>query len=159
MSARKKRIIISIGFLVVLYGILILVFIVLPKAKEERSVVKAVVTETKEQERIPETETQVAAEEIVEPQEPPEVSLVMVGDMLMHTRVLESGKKEDGTYQYDHLFAQVKADITEADLALVNQETILGGSDLGLSSYPTFNSPYEVGDAEGDAGRTVGRWC
>ena len=46
MSARKKRIIISIGFLVVLYGILILVFIVLPEAKEERSVVKAVVTET-----------------------------------------------------------------------------------------------------------------
>ena len=52
MSPRKKRIIISIGFLVVLYGILILVFIVLPEAKEERSVVKAVVTETKEQERI-----------------------------------------------------------------------------------------------------------
>ena len=155
MSARKKRIIISIGFLVVLYGILILVFIVLPEAKEERSVVKAVITETKEQERIPETETQVAAEEIVEPQEPPEVSLVMVGDMLMHTRVLESGKKEDGTYQYDHLFAQVKDDITEADLALVNQETILGGSDLGLSSYPTFNSPYEVGDAEVDAGFDV----
>ena len=30
---------------------------------------------------------------------------------------------------------------------LYNQETILGGSELGLSTYPCFNSPYEVGDA------------
>lgn len=152
MSPRKKRIIISVGFLVVLYGILILVFIVLPKTKEEKSNANAIMTETQEWEWIPETETQVAVEE---PAEPPEVSLIMVGDMLMHTRVLESGKREDGTYQYDHLFAQVKEDIEGADLALVNQETILGGTDLGLSSYPNFNSPYEVGDAEVKAGFDV----
>ena len=33
-----------------------------------------------------------------------------------------------------------------------NQETILGGAELGYSSYPQFNSPNEVGDAFLDAG-------
>lgn len=76
------------------------------------------------------------------------ISLVMVGDMLMHTKVLESGMKEDGSYNFDHLFTYVGDEIQAADLALVNQETILGGAEIGVSSYPNFNSPYEVGDAE-----------
>ena len=38
------------------------------------------------------------------------------------------------------------------DLAFYNQETILGGAELGLSGWPSFNSPYEVGDAFIDAG-------
>ena len=39
--------------------------------------------------------------------EPPSVQIVMVGDMLMHERVIESGKKEDGTYNFDHFFVNV----------------------------------------------------
>ena len=81
--------------------------------------------------------------------------IVMVGDMLMHERVMESGKQEDGSYQFDHLFSNVKDTIWEADLALVNQETILGGTQLRLSGYPCFNSPYELGDALVDAGFDV----
>ena len=81
--------------------------------------------------------------------------LVMVGDMLMHERVMESGKQEDGSYNFDHLFANVGDTIRDADLALVNQETILGGSELRLSGYPCFNSPYELGDSLVDAGFDV----
>ena len=84
-----------------------------------------------------------------------EVTLVMVGDVLMHTPVTESGLAEDGTYHYDHLFAHVKNLIEDADIAIVNQEVILGGTELGLSGYPTFNAPYEVGDALADAGFDV----
>ena len=43
----------------------------------------------------------------------------------------------------------------EADLALVNQEVILGGAELGLSGYPAFNGAYEVGDAIVEAGFDV----
>ena len=86
---------------------------------------------------------------------PKGISLVMVGDMLMHTKVLESGEQADGSYNFDHLFKYVGEEIAGADLALVNQETILGGTELGLSSYPNFNSPYEVGDAEVKAGFDV----
>lgn len=83
------------------------------------------------------------------------IEIVMVGDMLMHERVMESGLQEDGSYDFSHLFAQVGEKIASADLAMVNQETILGGTELGLTGYPSFNSPYEVGDAEAEAGFDV----
>lgn len=83
------------------------------------------------------------------------VIIKMVGDVLLHTPVSDSGLMEDGTYNYDHLFANVKDEIENADLALVNQEVILGGAELGLSGYPAFNGAYEVGDAIAGAGFDV----
>lgn len=99
-------------------------------------------------------------DDVIEPVEPepvipPSIQIVMVGDMLMHERVMESGLKEDGSYNFNHLFDNVKDTIENADLALVNQETILGGTELGLSGYPAFNSPYELGDSLVDAGFDV----
>lgn len=75
------------------------------------------------------------------------VTLVMVGDILLHTPVAESGVQEDGSYNFDALFANVKDEIAAADLAIVNQEVIIGGEELGVSGYPSFNAPYELGDA------------
>lgn len=83
------------------------------------------------------------------------IDLMMVGDVLVHEGVWRSGERADGTYDYGHLFAQVAPDARAADLALLNQETVLGGRDLGLSGYPMFNSPQEIGDAEVDAGFNV----
>lgn len=76
-----------------------------------------------------------------------EISIIMVGDMLLHTRVYESGMMESGEYSYDHLFAHTRDMIEEADVAIVNEEVILGGTELGLSGYPAFNGPFEVADA------------
>lgn len=87
--------------------------------------------------------------------EPPSITLAMVGDMLMHERVMESGLQEDGSYEFGHLFQHVEDRIQAADIALVNQETILGGTDMGLTGYPSFNSPYELGVAEVEAGFDV----
>lgn len=87
--------------------------------------------------------------------EPDELTVLMVGDILVHTGVWQSGEREDGTRNYDHIFAQVADDVTAADLALVGQETILGGESLGFSGYPAFNSPQEFGDAEVAAGFDV----
>lgn len=86
---------------------------------------------------------------------PDELTILAVGDVLMHMQVWESGERADGTRSYDHLFAQVVNDVAAADVAIVGQETILGGVELGLSGYPTFNSPQEVGDAEVAAGFDV----
>lgn len=84
-----------------------------------------------------------------------DIRLIMVGDILAHEGVYNSGKYPDGTYNYDHLFAQVKDDIQAADIAIVNQEVVLGGVELGLSGYPCFNSPTELGDALVTAGFNV----
>lgn len=95
-----------------------------------------------------------SSEEIPEP-EPEELRIIMVGDMLMHDRIINSGKKDDGTYNYDHLFTNVKDEIQAADIAIVNQETIMGGEEFGYSGYPKFNSPYALADAEVSAGFNV----
>ncbi len=85
----------------------------------------------------------------------PQATIVMVGDMLLHTPVNNSGKQEDGSYNYDHLFTHVQDKVQEADLALVNQEIILSGKDAGLRGYPRFNGAYEVGDSLVKAGFDV----
>ena len=84
-----------------------------------------------------------------------EVSLMMVGDMLIHEGVYKSALQSDGAYNFDHLFKNILTDIQAADLSIVNQETILGGTELGLSGYPCFNSPYELGDSINKAGFNV----
>ena len=96
-------------------------------------------------------------EEVIKDEENKEsfVTLKMVGDVLLHTPVSDSGKMSDGSYNYDHLFKNVKEDISSADIALVNQEVILGGTEMGLSGYPAFNGAYEVGDSIVNAGFDV----
>lgn len=83
------------------------------------------------------------------------IQIVMVGDMLMHEPILKSGLQEDGTYNFDHLFVNVKDMIQEADLAIANQETIMGGPSFGYTGYPSFNTPYALADAEAKAGFDV----
>ncbi len=79
------------------------------------------------------------------------LSLVMVGDALFHSAVYEDGRTDAG-YDFTSMLSRMKPIISKYDLAFYNQESILGGTELGLSSYPRFNSPYEVGDAFLDAG-------
>lgn len=82
----------------------------------------------------------------------PSVTLRMVGDVLLHTPVEKSVLTEDGRYDYDVLFARTSELITEVDLALVNQEVIIGGAELGISGYPCFNADFSLCDALSRAG-------
>ncbi|HPU63066.1 MAG TPA: DUF4846 domain-containing protein [Mobilitalea sp.] len=83
------------------------------------------------------------------------ITLLAVGDNLIHIEVVQSGMQSDGTYNYDHLYDEMKDEIMGADIAVVNQETILGGKELIYSGYPAFNSPTEIGDALVGAGFDV----
>ena len=85
----------------------------------------------------------------------PSVTLTMVGDILLHDRIHEYCLQKDGGYNYDAIFANLTEQISEADLALVNQEVVLGGAELGISGYPAFNAPQEAGDALVKAGFDV----
>lgn len=84
------------------------------------------------------------------------LSLVMVGDSLIHSAIYEEANKNanyDG-YDFKPMISLIKDYIknNKYDLAYYNQETIIGGSEIGLSTYPAFNSPDEIGDAMIDAG-------
>ena len=82
------------------------------------------------------------------------IDMVMVGDMLVHGAVYSDAKTSTG-YDFKPMIEYIKPIVSNYDIAFYNQETILGGTELGLSTYPRFNSPYEVGDAMIDAGFNI----
>ena len=84
-----------------------------------------------------------------------EITLMAVGDNLMHMGIVASGKQADGSYDYSMLYADIADFLAAADIKVINQETILGGNERGFSGYPRFNSPTEVGDAIAAAGFNV----
>lgn len=81
-----------------------------------------------------------------------EASVFMVGDALIHSNVYIDARGTDGSYDFRPMLQYIKPISTKYDLKYYNQETILGGAELGYSNYPRFNSPSEVGDAFLDAG-------
>ena len=113
----------------------------------------AIETEVIETE-VMETETQDAIQPSTDqsPEEAPEYKIIMVGDILLHTPVEESCLQPDGSYDYDSLFSHTKEEIAAADLTLVNQEVIIGGADLGITGYPSFNADFSLCDSLVDAG-------
>ena len=68
------------------------------------------------------------------------VSFVAVGDNLMYEKLLQEAKTEEG-YDFTPFYNNIKSSIQSADVAFVNQETILGGDHLKAKGYPNFNTP------------------
>ncbi len=74
-----------------------------------------------------------------------------IGDILIHDTVYQDAL-HGGTYQFDPIFKNVKDMMEKPDLLTANQESTLGGTELGLSSYPLFNSPHDVANSLVNAG-------
>lgn len=81
--------------------------------------------------------------------EPTIISLLAVGDNLIHTPLVTCGQKAG----YDTLYKELAPMIAEADIAIINQETIF--TDQTPSGYPAFGSPKEIGEAALAAGFDV----
>lgn len=94
------------------------------------------------------------------PTEPPfekaDVSFVAVGDNLIHTCVYKTASDHaaDGiVYDFDYCYQHIEDRISAADLAFINQETLICDGKLELSgSNLNFNSPVELGYNLVDAG-------
>lgn len=82
------------------------------------------------------------------------VRLVAVGDNLIHSPVYESCRTEDG-FDCDGLYANIRGYISDADIAVINQETIFVEDRRRLSGYPAFGSPCEIGESTRKAGFNV----
>ncbi|MFD3447849.1 CapA family protein [Microbacteriaceae bacterium 4G12] len=80
------------------------------------------------------------------------VQLAAVGDVLLHERVYNDARTDVNHFDFRPMFAPIKPYIQKADFAFVNQESVIGGVDIGLSTYPSFNSPVEIADALKDTG-------
>ena len=102
----------------------------------------------KEETKLKEKKTEIKKEPEIKTSK---LSLIMVGDALLHSSLYRDGYN-NGTYNFTSQLELIKPIVQNYDLAFYNQESILGGTELGLSDYPTFNSPKEFGDAMIDAG-------
>ena len=80
------------------------------------------------------------------------LSMIMAGDNLIHSSIYKDASTGTNSYDFTPMYELIKPIVSKYDVAYYNQETILGGKELGVSDYPAFNSPQEVGDAMIDAG-------
>ena len=84
-----------------------------------------------------------------------DVTLIAVGDDLVSDSVLYTAKRSDGTYDFSSVYEKMKPDFKKADIAIINQETILGGDKFEYKGYPCFNTPDSMGKAIMDAGFNI----
>jgi len=75
------------------------------------------------------------------------MSIIAVGDILIHESVYKDAYNwENDSYDFHYMFTDIESIIKEYDLKFCNQESAIGGKTLGISGYPSFNSPDEIGD-------------
>ena len=129
IKKRKLKKSVKILFFILLVLILIVVF--LPKKNNT-------IKDNKKEEEI---ETTNKKESTIK-----KMSLIAVGDVLIHESVYKDAMNNDGTYDFSKMFDVVSPIIKKYDLKFCNQESTIGGSVLGISGYPAFNSPEEIGD-------------
>ena len=99
-------------------------------------------------EAAPETEAATTTgEPDPQPAEKLTVSLVCAGDNLIHSPIYNQASARAGGDGYDFSFVYEKVEkyIQPADLAILNQETVVS-DDYPPSNYPLFCSPEALGD-------------
>lgn len=95
-----------------------------------------------------------AAERTVAPPPVKRITILAVGDLMTHSPQFPAARTATG-YDFDHCFALVAPQISAANLAMGNFETVLGGESLGYSGFPRFNAPDSYAEALVKAGFDV----
>lgn len=85
--------------------------------------------------------------------EPVSVNFLCVGDNLIHSSLIQCGLGMGGDWNY--MYDPIRGYIEEADVATINQETMLVDDPNEYGGYPQFGTPYGVGDATINAGFDV----
>lgn len=86
------------------------------------------------------------------------VTFLAAGDNIIHEQVYIDAKnhaKGNEEYDFVSMYDNIREFIESADIAFVNQETPLGGDELGISGYPNFNGPQAAGEALVEVGFDV----
>ena len=83
------------------------------------------------------------------------VSLMALGDNLVHNCVYWSAEKPEGGYDFSPFFEKISETCQQYDLACINQETIYVADPSYVSSYPVFGTPVQMADALVGAGFDV----
>lgn len=81
--------------------------------------------------------------------DPVSIHILGAGDNLIHSTLYKQANARAGggnDYDFSPVYERIASLVEAADVAVVNQETILAGDELEVSDYPNFCSPTQVGD-------------
>ena len=82
------------------------------------------------------------------------VTFAAFGDNIIHEEIYVYGESI-GKGNYDFLYEPFKKDIEDADVAMIQVETMLVDKNSAVGGYPSFGTPLGVGRAIADAGFDV----
>ena len=117
MKKRKLKKGPIIGLIIIILLGIVLAYLLINMNKEEMKNEEVIKTSEKKEEK----------------KEPKKMSLVAVGDCLIHGAVYIDAKTGYNTYDFSGMLTEVKPLIEKYDLKYYNQETIIGGKNLGVS--------------------------
>ena len=72
------------------------------------------------------------------------LTICIMGDMMMHTKQIETARRADGSYDFSSYFTHIKDRIQAADIAIANMEFCLAGEPY--TGYPAFSAPDSYGE-------------
>lgn len=98
------------------------------------------------------TEQTINIEEIKKETRIESIDILACGDIMFHMPQVRSAYKGNGIYDFNPVFKHVQPYIENADISLVNFETVTAGDELGFSGFPEFNSPKSSLEALKNAG-------
>ena len=115
-------------------------------AGETEAEIQATIDSQQSDSSEPSEPEQPESSELSEPEwQPQTVRLVSAGDNLIHSSLYEqaAARSTDGGYDFGALYENVADYFQEADIATLNQETVIAPS-RAPATYPCFNSPPDL---------------
>ena len=105
-------------------------------------------TEETASETTAESSETTTAETVHEPQLTSHIHIAAAGDNLIHSSLYEQAERRVNGNGYDFAYEYENVDdyIESADIAILNQETLICNDTIKPSTYPCFNSPNALGD-------------
>jgi poly-gamma-glutamate synthesis protein (capsule biosynthesis protein) len=79
------------------------------------------------------------------------LTLLATGDNLFHETIINSFR-HGGSYNFTPIYSEVKNLVEKADVAFINQETVMAGESFGYTGYPAFNTPHHLARNLADTG-------
>lgn len=83
-----------------------------------------------------------------EPYADVEITFLATGDNLIHPNIYTDALyrgTEEKTYDFLPMYENIADAVAGADIAFINQETVMAGEGYAYSGWPAFNSPQQLG--------------
>lgn len=72
------------------------------------------------------------------------LSFYAVGDNLIHPVVYQDALQDNGQFNFESMYDNLKDEVQSTDVSYINQESPLGGDERGLSVFKQFNTPEAI---------------